>query len=163
MYFKMSVIFFFLIHRATTYVWKTKQNNIVLFRCLFPYFFWSDTWHWSSVYIDFMLPSVRADFAWNILQCFWQAEAVATRCGMDGAVCWSSDVPHCCEWEVEPTPVEWYGSCIHNTKTIISVVNRSPKQRWNLLNNRESQRNCRLNPDRICTSWAPLTMPCVIS
>lgn len=63
---------------------------------------------------------------------------------MDGAVCWSSDVPHCCEWEVDPTPMEWYSSCIHNTKTIISIVNHSPKQ-VELIKRREIKKELSLN------------------
>lgn len=38
---------------------------------------------------------------------------MATRCGMDRAVCWSSDVPHCSEWEMEPTSMEWYRTHRH--------------------------------------------------
>lgn len=39
-----------------------------------------------------------------------QAETMATRSGVDGAVLWSSDVPHCPQRELETAPMEWYGT-----------------------------------------------------
>lgn len=42
------------------------------------------------------------------LMVFLQAETMATRCGVDGAVFWRSDVSHGFQWQMETTPMEWY-------------------------------------------------------
>lgn len=51
---------------------------------------------------------------------------MATRCGMDGAVCWSSDVPHCSEREMEPASMEWYLTRRHTHKIALLTGVFSP-------------------------------------
>lgn len=33
---------------------------------------------------------------------------MATRCRLDGAIFWRSDVSDCFQWEMDPAPMEWY-------------------------------------------------------